>query len=197
MAVLIEVTADAVVAELQDFPARSGKAMVRALNRGIASARTFMARAIAGDTGLKQKDIRDALPMQEATLSRPVAQLAASLKRIPLIKFKARGPEPTRGRGRGVTYSLGSKGRGRQESAFIATMRSGHRGVYARVATSTRKSSGAWSKNLPITELKGPSLGHVFAKFRQPALARAQEAFEKNFAHELKFGRSQDASGSD
>src|SRR6185295_6722251 len=130
----IDVQGSAGVARmLNAYPDRVTRATVRALNRGIASARTLMVREIARDTGLKSADVRNALPMREATANNLTATLAASLKRIPLIKFNARGPEPSRGKGRGVTYRL-TGSRGRHPNAFIATMGSGHRGVFARIA---------------------------------------------------------------
>jgi len=191
--------ADAIEIDLRDYPARVTRATVRALNRAIGSGQSVMTKEIAADTGLKQKDVRDALVKREATASRPEASLAATLKRIMLIKFGAKGPTPTRGKGRGVTYRL-KGGKGRVESAFIATMKSGHTGVYRRAgamqrgaagpSASARKSAGAWSGNLPIIELKGPSIGQVFKKFRAAGLARALEVFQKNFDHELKFTNS-------
>lgn len=187
---------EAIEIDLRDYPAKVTRATVRALNRSINSGRTVMTREIGGDTGLKQKDVREALSIQEATAGRPEASLGATVKRIKLIKFGAKGPTPSRGRGRGVTYRLRG-GKGRVEDAFIATMKSGHTGVFRRVGSvahgaagpsaSGRKSSGAWSNNLPIIELRGPSIGHVFRKFRPLALARALEVFEKNFDHELAF----------
>lgn len=155
--------------------ARVAKAAIRAMNRGINSARTLMVRELARETGLKSGTVREAVPVREATASRLEARLAASLKRIPLVDFNARGPLPSRGRGR-LTYRIGPR-RNRVPSAFLAVMKSGHKGVFKR------KGKG----RLPIQELFGPSLGHIFAKHRAAALARAQEIFEKNFDHELEF----------
>lgn len=174
--IAISTQGDAVIADMADYPGRVSKAMVRALNRAIGSARTVIVREIARDMGLKSKDVRDALRMSEATMSRPESSLAARLKRIPLIDFNARGPEPSRGKGRGVSYRLPG-GKGRAPNAFIATMGSGHRGVFARTGKA----------RLGIRELKGPSIGHVFAKYKALGLAKAQESFETNFAHEMKF----------
>lgn len=177
---------DSILAEFRDYTGKTTRAMIRALNRAIAAARTVMVREIARDTGIKQADVRDAIRMQEATFGRPQARLAASIDRIPLIDFQARGPVPSRGRGHGVSYRL-ERGRERNPHAFIATMRSGHRGVFMRLGRT----------RLPITELHGPSLGHVFAKHRPAGLARAQEMFEKTFDHELEFRRSSDGGGSE
>jgi hypothetical protein len=175
---------DQAIVAIAEYPERTTRALVRAMNRGIAAAKTFMASNIAKDVGMKVGDVRDALPMQEATFGRPEARLAASLRRIPLIKMGATGPYPSRGRG-----AVRFRGR-RYEGAFIAVMRSGHRGIYRRVGR----------QRLPLTkELRGPSLGHVFRKFRSQGIARAIEMFDRNFAHELKRlgGATGSAGGSD
>lgn len=163
-----------ITAAFDAYPARTSKAMVRALNRGITAGSTVMVRAIAQDTGLKSGDVKKALPMREASLSRPMAQLAASLQRIPLSRWNAR--QLTRG---GVSYRL-KGGRGRHPHAFIRTMRSGHVGVFVRKG----------KKRLPIKELFGPSLGHVFRKLRPAGEARVLEVFRTTLDHEL-FVRAQ------
>lgn len=166
-------------AALKDYPQRATRATVRAMNRAIGSGRTLMVQRIAGDTGLKSGDVRKAMTLRNATAQRLEARLGVGLKRMPLIAFNARGPEPSRGKGRGVSYRL-KGGAGRIPNAFIATMRSGHRGVFARSGTA----------RLPIRELFGPSLGHVFGKYRPDGIARAREAFVTNFRSEMKFEAS-------
>lgn len=165
------------------FPA----AGARALNRAIVSARTVMVQEIAADTRLKSGAIKDQMRVKEATPSDLSARLSVTGKQIPLIEFGARGPEPSRGRGRGVTARLGG-GRNSYPNAFIATVGSGrHRGVFIRKATLARMSAGAWSKNLPITELRGPSLPKVFRKVLPIGLERGQESLTKNLASEMAF----------
>jgi hypothetical protein len=205
---LQEIGGRELVADFAEKPQTITRAIVRALNRSIISGRTAMVRLIGGDTGLRSKDVRDAIPVHEATMERPDAYIAASMKRMPLGDFRARGPHgatstnpvPSRGLGRGVSYRIG-RSSGRVENAFFAKMRSGHVGVFKRVGSlkagqhgpsaSARKSRGAWSPNLPITELHGPSLGHVFRKHRPAGIARVREVFEANLDHELKFQKSQ------
>ncbi len=167
---------------LKEFPGRATRAMVRALNRAIASGRTLMVRDIAGDTGLKSTVVRKAMVMREATASNPEARLAASLKRIPLIDFGASGAYPSRGKGRGVSYRLRGS-RGRLPNAFI-TMRGGHKGVFARVGKA----------RMPIQERFGPSIGHVFGKYRPAGIARIRQVFRDRFRHEMGFAASQGTS---
>jgi hypothetical protein len=155
-----------------------------------------MVRAIAADMGLKQGDVKRYVTTRLASVSSAADQLSAAVvasgARIPLIRFSARGPEPSRGRGRGVTARLPT-GPGRYPQAFIATMRSGHRGVYIRPGASSRRSVGARSANLPITELHGPSIPLVFGKHLEAGLARGEEQLRKNLVHELRFALQESA----
>jgi hypothetical protein len=167
--------ANQILEALDGLKTGAPRAIVRSLNRAIGSAQTAEVKAIATNTGLKAKDVRSYLRLEKATLNRPVATLSASLKRIPRIDFNARGPEPSRGKGRGVSYAGEGGGRVTVADAFIATMASGHRGVFKRKGRS----------RLPIQELMGPSIGHVFVKYRPEAVARAREIFLSNFEHEI------------
>lgn len=186
------VNADAIVADLHGRSAAALRAAVWSMNRAIVSGRAVMAREIARDLGMGVGSVKDAMPERRATIASAEAAFAAKMKRIPLLDFRASGPEPSRGKGRGVSYRLPT-GRGRLPNAFIVQMQSTHRGVFVRSGKAGirtgriigwRKSKGAWSFNLPIHELFGPSLGHVFAKFQPMGLAATREAFDTAFAHE-------------
>lgn len=185
-------------------------AITRALNKSAASAKTAMVREISRDTGLASAKVRDrifVIPARVSTLrDRQVATLTASAKPIPLIDYGASGPEPSRGQGGGVRSKL-KGGAKRIPDAFIATMRSGHRGVFRRAgkagartgriigAASRRRSAGAWGPNLPIVELHGPSLARVFEKHVGVGLARAIEQLQKNLRSEFRFALSQSNEG--
>ena len=152
---------------------------MRAINRTAASEKTQAKRAIAADTGIKAGDVDKALTVAKATPEVAFATVTASGRRLPLIAFNARGPEPSRGRGRGVSYRLPG-GRGRVPTAFIATMRSGHRGVFTRTRLA--------GPRLPILELFGPSLPLVFIKkFLPEATTRSVATLAKNLRHEIEF----------
>jgi hypothetical protein len=168
------------------------RAAARALNRTMAMIKTGVVRGLAADTGLAQKDVRPSLDIKRATFRHLMAELVVTGARIPLLAFKARGREPSAGQGSGVTYALPG-GRGRAEHAFIATMPTGHRGVYAVFDEPVRRSAGAWSPNLPIAELFGPSLPHAFlrANIGEAETARAGELLPQNLRHEIEFMLSQ------
>jgi hypothetical protein len=134
-----------------------------------------MTRLVAADMQLKSSVVRDRIVITEATSNRLAARLDASLKRIPLIDFGAKGKEPSRGKGRGVTAKTVTR---IYPHAFIATMGSGHRGVFQR-------KQGA--KRLPIFELKGASVGEVFSKYQADGTRAAEEALVKNLKSEVRF----------
>ena len=192
MVVRFTTTTPAAVAKLR---AKAKPAQERALNRAIASANVAMVRVIANDLGVKQGVVRDRIKIQQATPDRLTARLYANAKRIPLIDFGAKGPEPSRGRGRGVTVKTGS-GRRTIANAFIATMRSGHRGVFQRVAGSSGRRGPAPNRSqLPIRELFGASIWQVFKKFEAVGLERGKEQLIKNLQSEFRFalGAARDA----
>lgn len=172
--------------------------LARSLDRAATAGKTAMARAIAEDTGIANKNVTREISIDKAGLRSKVdPRIVVSIKgrRLPLIAFGARGPEPSKGKGRGVSYKLPT-GRGRAPGAFIATMPGGgHRGVFVRVGAlargaqgpgfSQKRSRGAWGPNLPIRELLGPSLPHVFEKKIDVFETAAQLSLTKNLIHEL------------
>ena len=184
MVIRFTTTTPAAVAKLR---AKAPVAQMRALNRAIASANVAMVRVIAGDIGVKQGTVRERIRIELATPERLRARLYANAKRIPLIDLGAKGPEPSRGRGRGVTVK-GAGGRRTIPNAFIATMNSGHRGVYERVAgASGRRGPAPKRSQLPIRELFGPSIWKVFTKYEDVGLARGREQLIKNLQSEFRF----------
>jgi hypothetical protein len=155
-------------------------AIRRAVSRTTTSVRTAASKAILADTALPSKTIKDQV---KVTLSTEAggAKIEVSGGRIPLIDFSARGPEPSRGKGRGVSYRLPG-GRTRIPNAFIATMRSGHRGVFIRTGKA----------RTPILEQFGVSLVHVFEKLLPQLADTAREALAKNLKHEISYALSKE-----
>lgn len=162
---------------LAKLGAQAPKAVARALNRTGTNIRTVMTKEVAADMGLSQKVVREQIYITTATWSRLNVVVSASARRIPLIDFNARGPEPSRGRGRGVTARMPG-GAGTYPHAFIATMSNGHRGVFER------KGKG----RLPLRkELRGASIAKSFNSREDVAQARANEMLTKNVEHEIQY----------
>ena len=168
--------------ELREMGRQAPIIVARALNRAQTAGKTATVKAVAQDTGLTQKYVARDLKVDKASRTQLRASLEISGRRLPLIAFQARGPEPSRGRGRGVSYRLPT-GRGRIPEAFIATVGiGGHRGVFKRRT----------KKRLPISELRGPSIPHVFEKY-VPVFERvAGESLVKNLRSEIDFAKSKE-----
>jgi hypothetical protein len=155
---------------------RAPYAIVRALNRAAASATVAMIRVISQDTGIKQSDLKGttrrnrAIWSSQAAPGREAVTVFANTTRIPLYDFQARQTK------RGVTARLGLRRR-TYPSTFIAKMPSGHPGAWKRTG----------KKRLPIVELHGPSIAHVWDKHAAVGQARAGEQLMKNLNSEFRF----------
>jgi len=158
-------------AAIDQLGERAGRPVARALNRAAGSGRTLLSREIAEDMSLRVGYVRDRLTLRDAQPDQWRASVTPSGKRLPLLQFGARDVRP-----RGVSARVQGT-RTRYRSAFIATMKSGHVGVFARKG----------KKRLPIQELFGPSIPHVFGKYLPAAQARAEEQLMKNMEHELQY----------
>ena len=154
-------------------PKKMKRVAIRSLKRAGTAGRASMSKAITKDTGLKARKVKDEIKIKVEPAQ---VSLTVTGARIPLIEFRARGPEPSRGRGRGVSYKLPNS-RGRIKTAFIARMPSGHRGVFHRKGP----------KQNPIRELFGPSLTKVFEKFVPDGAKVAAAALVKNLRSEIAF----------
>lgn len=175
----VEMDTAAVERMIRALGQKAPLAISRALNRTIQSAQGEATKAIASDMKIIQREVRRSLAITRARPGRLQAQLTATGRRIPLIAFRARGPEPSRGKGLGVTYDLG-RGRGHLPHTFIARMRSGHRGVYRRKAGAGRT---------PILELKGPSVPRVFTRdaILRALKAKAETTLTKNLKYQVDY----------
>jgi len=147
-------------------------ATVRALNRTATSVRAEASRQINSRYRIKIAAIKKQLRIKKADRFVQVAEIIASGRRIPLIEFAAR---QTR---KGVTVRVTST-RKLVRHAFIATMPSGHRGVFARKG----------ERRLPIQQLFAMSLPQAFTqRYVVAAMKRVgRERFRVEFDRELKF----------
>lgn len=166
------IDAHQVKAGLEALGTEAPRASMRAINRTLESVNTQAVRAIADDLGIAQKGVRAALKIYRASTTSLRGSLQGTGKRIPLMDFAARQTK------QGVTYRMAGVRR-RIPSGFIATMRSGHKGVFTRAP-------GA--KRLPIVEKFGPSVPYIFRKHIKESLrgVAARELF-KNLQHEIGF----------
>ncbi|HUX16030.1 MAG TPA: phage tail protein [Phycisphaerae bacterium] len=132
---------------LAGIPRGLPRAVTRGVNQTAVTGRKTAIDEVYKDLALKKGDIRAAMPLKRATFRRWTATVSVRGRRLRLLMFGARQIR------RGVSYRVRRQGRRQTiRSAFIATMRTGHRGVFRRLG----------KKRLPIIELRGPSIPYVF-----------------------------------
>lgn len=149
--------------ELRNFPRALPKVMCRGLNRTAKSARTEMSRSITGISGLGKegksaRSVLQRLKLLKASYSNWRAFITISKRRLGVIDLKARETN------KGVTYKkIGSRSRIFVRHAFIATMPSGHRGVFLRaIHIKGQYIPMKTKKKEAIFELRGPSLAQLW-----------------------------------
>lgn len=100
--------------------------VARAINHSIAKAKTASNREIRTIYNISAKDVNAAMRLKKASRAELYALLIAQGKPIPLKKFK---PVQTT---EGVSVMVKKGKRQTINSAFLATMNSGHTGIFAR-----------------------------------------------------------------
>lgn len=177
-------------AELDTTPLeRALKAMGRAggrrvLKRAIvggtrAMEREAVARAYT-ELNLKKRDVRKAIKRSQARSARTSGTVSVRARPVPLIAFGAR---QTR---RGVSLKIERGGkRFRLRHSFIATMPSGHRGVFERdIRKTPRRGPPPHRSGLPIRELFGKQVIQTMREER--VQRRILHIGERTFVSELQ-----------
>lgn len=160
---------------------RSGVA--RAINHTAAKARTQASKEIRSEYRIRAKDLRPALTTTKASAQNIEGRLVAKGKNLPLLAFGAKQNK------RGVSVNVTGQ-RKQIRSAFIATMRSGHKGVFARghykggsfrFRDKRIKTSGP---DLPITELT--TVAVPIAMQNRKVLEATERLIVSNFPQRLR-----------
>jgi hypothetical protein len=160
------------------------KATVRALNKMGEQLVTAMSREVRRvGYNLKASVIKKGLRLRRASSGDLRVVVVASGRPVPLVNYSARQTS------KGVTVNV-LKGRKLISEAFIATMPSGHRGVYVREGEGkhvkvTKGGKVRWHQ-LPIRELFGPSVpdGVANAEVQQALAQLVEEKYPKLLEHE-------------
>jgi hypothetical protein len=149
------------------------RAHIRAINRAGKSAFSATSKFIRDTYNIKKEDLDKFAKFTNATLRRPMGQLIVNRKAIPLIKFGAKFPKVKKGKARGVHATIKKGNRQVWKNAFIASMPTGHRGVFIRKT----------EKYLPIKELWGPSGMDLFGS--EIAQKQLEEKYLERYEIEL------------
>jgi hypothetical protein len=171
------------------------KVVSRSLNRTITGVRTDAVREIQMVITPTAKTIRATFTMIKASPRKLTAAVKSSGNALPLIEYRARATK------KGVTVQVKKKSkRSLISRAFIATMKSGHKGVFFRdyifnlyparkarhgvaYATMPRK------YRLPIEELYGPGVPDILSNdsVMKPILKKANERLHKELGNQLNY----------
>ncbi|NQE47990.1 phage tail protein [Herbaspirillum rubrisubalbicans] len=166
------------------------KATTRAINKVAAQGKTAAAREIKDQYQISSRVISKSISIRRAARGSLQAVVTAEGRPLPMIAFNARQSKT------GVTVRI--KGRTiTVPHAFIRTMRSGHRGVFARggYKGSFQQTGQAFGRfkfgrgRLPIGELFTVSVPKGFSNktVQDKVMARVQEQFPKVLAQEINY----------
>ena len=170
------------------------RATMRALNEVADQAKVAASRQIR-DVGYKLKisAIKKGITVKRATTANLKAAMIAQGRPIPLIEYSANELK-----GKGVSVSV-LNGRKLIKGAFIATMPSGHRGVFVREENAKHKKMMTRGKPswhaLGIRELFGPSIPdglankEVAAAFERFVDQAFPAILDREFSFLAKLGR--------
>jgi len=187
------------------------KVMVRALNLTLTGVKTDASTEIRNIITAKKSTVDATFKTSKATATKLSATFQSTGRPLPLIAYSVNQTQ------KGVSVQVRKdKPRKVLAGAFIATIKSGHKGVYWRVYRSTRKKSGKidtaigrsgyvfnsktgryfpiWALpkayRLPIKERFGPGITDYLGDkgpIMAKVLAEAVDRLHTNIEHELNF----------
>lgn len=186
--VSVKSNSDSFIAQLvADERQMRDTAMVRALNKTADQVKVQAARAVRdAGYGIKIADIKRGISVRYAKAGEMRALVVVNGRPIPLIQYSARQTA------KGVSVSV-KAGRKLISGAFIATMPSGHKGVFVRQPDARHRKVANANKPgwhaLPIRELFGPSVPDGMANDKvQAALQQfISDRFPKLLDHESQW----------
>lgn len=144
----------------------------RALNRTATGMKTEVSRQIRSVLNVRAQDVNKRLSIRRAASGERSVEIVIGARGLPLLAFGARQTK------KGVSVKVLRRG-GRKlvRGAFIAQMKSGHRGVFVRRG----------KKSLPIDERFGemPAQTILRPNVIADVTEKARARFERELAHEL------------
>lgn len=172
------------------FPQKLPVAMRDAVNRTAATVRKRTVDVITGELNIKRRDLDGehrygGVKVRKATVESLEAGVSVTGSRIPIFRFGARQNKT------GVTYQVSrSGGRGLIRRGFVATMKSGHVGVFQRLGPKTwvTRTKGPRRFEQRIFEPFGPSIPHVAGRnpgFKKLLDVEAGDELQKNLASQI------------
>lgn len=167
--------------------------VMRAINKTLTGVKTDASTEVRNILNAKKKDVDEGMKITKATRSNNVGVFSSTGKLLPLMTFGARQTKA------GVSVQVRKDGSRKViPGAFIATMKSGHQGVFWR-KWHEGKSGGKKRKvnyaslplsyRHPIVERYGPRIQDYLAgsPIMDNVLRKAGERLHDNLEHELSF----------
>lgn len=144
-----------------------------ALNRTAIQARTKSIKELKKDYAIKSKHGKNAIDFQKASDFNLTTILTAKGKPLPISRFSISQKKS------GTLVQINKGKRKTIKHSFVATMKSGHQGVYKRVGKS----------RLPIKELFTLSLAEMFGKRKTMDVVRSfvRKKFPEILTDRIKF----------
>jgi hypothetical protein len=162
---------DQVIRNLQRLGQQAPRAIALAVNDTARHVRSEASKGIRAEWNVKAKTIREAIKTRPATTANPEAQVTASSKPLPLYGF---GPRKLK-RGYSVRIKKG-KPPTRLPKTFVATMRSGHVGLFERMG----------KRRLPIREKASITIPSQWAQRIEIDIRDAQPFLLRRLAGQIE-----------
>ena len=167
---------------LSAIPRGFEKAASRAINKTATTIRSKITKLVKKYIPLKLKDIRKKITIRKANRSMLQAIIMVKGGQTPLIKFNAKQTK------NGVTFKLDGK-RSKSKHSFIATMPSGHTGVYERRIEGGKRVNRLSIGGNPTSmegEHYGPSVLSAYLRSDKNIRLDAAKLLEKYTAAQVK-----------
>lgn len=190
----IEVTGiEDVERRLGNLKSKAPTVVSRAINRAVSNAQKNMAKETSAKYYISSGDVKKTIRLVKASKSSLGAAVISSGSGIELSKFKVNPGTVVRYRGKsrspkvyraGVEKAGGVKPLAGNPKAFIAIMKSGHKGVFERTS----------GDSLPIKQLYGPSVPQmvkneeIMKKINKDAAETLQKRIDAEIANLLRKG---------
>lgn len=163
---------DRVINSLQAYPKAAQQSLLRSINRTLPGSRERWQRDIREKVNLSAAAVKRRFHIKRANFNRKKGEIIVSRQAVGLIDYDAKQTQ------RGVTFRvIRGASRQRLEHAFIATMKSGHKGVF------TRKGK----ERTPIRERYSSAVVEVAQDYLDDVQAVSEERFLSEFFHNLDF----------
>ncbi|MBN2397100.1 MAG: phage tail protein [Deltaproteobacteria bacterium] len=157
----------------------AAKVTARAINRTLSGVKTDASAEIRNEITATKKYVDRTFKIQKASTVNLRGAVSSTGRPLPLIAFSTRKTK------KGVSV-LVKKGRTRKviPHTFIATMKSGHEGVFWR-----EKVGGKMVGRLKILQRYGPRVPDIFSNesVMKTVEAKANERMTKNLSHEIDY----------